>query len=93
MDREKVTIICRCNDVTLEDILKAIESGIDDFELLRKKLKIGFGPCQGRGCLVIAARLFARKTGRNLGEIISNYTFRPPLVPIPVKYFTRGGEK
>jgi len=56
-------------------------------------LKIGFGPCQGRGCLVIAARIFARKTGRNLGEILSNYAFRPPLVPIPVKYFTRGGEK
>jgi len=36
MDREKVVVVCRCNDVTLEEVLKAIESGVDDFELLRK---------------------------------------------------------
>jgi len=29
-------IVCRCNDVTADDIRKAIEMGIDDFELLRK---------------------------------------------------------
>jgi BFD-like [2Fe-2S] binding domain. len=42
MGREKTVIICRCNDVTLDDVLIAINEGIDDFELLRKYLKIGF---------------------------------------------------
>lgn len=96
---EKATIVCRCNDVTLEDINKAIEAGIDDFELLRKYLKIGFGPCQGRGCLLIAARIFARRIGKSLGDVLANYSVRPPIVPIPAKYFTtvnpsfQGGKK
>jgi bacterioferritin-associated ferredoxin len=96
---EKATIICRCNDVTLEDINKAIEAGIDDFELLRKYLKIGFGPCQGRGCLLIAARIFARRMSKSLGDILVNYSVRPPITPIPAKYFTtvslafQGGEE
>jgi len=85
---EKATIICRCNDVTLEDINKAIEAGIDDFELLRKYLKIGFGPCQGRGCLLIAARIFARRMSKSLGDVLVNYRVRPPIIPIPAKYFT-----
>jgi len=96
---EKATIICRCNDVTLEDINKAIEAGIDDFELLRKYLKIGFGPCQGRGCLLIAARIFARRMSKSLGDVLANYSVRPPITPIPAKYFTtvslafQGGEE
>ena len=96
---EKATIICRCNDVTLEDINKAIEAGIDDFELLRKYLKIGFGPCQGRGCLLIAARIFARRMSKSLGDVLVNYSVRPPITPIPAKYFTtvslafQGGEE
>jgi len=48
MDREKVVVVCRCNDVTLEEVLKAIESGVDDFELLRKKLKIRFRSMPGK---------------------------------------------
>lgn len=96
---EKATIVCRCNDVTLEDINKAIEAGIDDFELLRKYLKIGFGPCQGRGCLLIAARIFARRMSKSLGDVLVNYSVRPPITPIPAKYFTtvnpssQGGKK
>ncbi|MEM4913653.1 MAG: (2Fe-2S)-binding protein, partial [Desulfurococcaceae archaeon] len=37
----KPTIVCRCNDVTLEDVVSALKQGLDDFELLRKYLRIG----------------------------------------------------
>lgn len=83
-------IVCRCEDVTADDIREAIELGIDDFELLRRYLKIGFGPCQGRSCVAIAARIFAKATGRKIDEVLSNYRVRPPIVPVPAKYFTRG---
>ncbi len=88
--RREVTVVCRCNDVTREDILKAIEMGIDDFELLRKYLRLGFGPCQGRSCVMIAARIFARAKGKSVEEVLSNYRVRPPIVPVPAKYFARG---
>lgn len=93
MAGQERVIICRCNDVTLEELLKAVEIGIDDFELLRKKLKIGFGPCQGRGCIMIAARIFARRTNRELNNVLKNYRVRPPIVPVPLKYFTLKAEE
>lgn len=83
-------IVCRCNDVTADDIRKAIEMGIDDFELLRKYLRLGFGPCQGRSCIMIAARMFARATGRRLDDVLLNYKVRPPIVPISARYFVKG---
>ncbi|MCX8185005.1 MAG: (2Fe-2S)-binding protein [Sulfolobales archaeon] len=89
---DNVVIICRCNDVTVNDIKKAIEMGIDDFELLRKYLRLGFGPCQGRSCIVLAARIFARASGKKIDEVLSNYRVRPPIVPVSARYFTRGAE-
>lgn len=88
--KENTVIVCRCNDVTADDIKKAIESGIDDFELLRRYLRIGLGPCQGRSCIMIAARMFARATGKSLNEVLTDYKVRPPIVPLPAKYFLRG---
>lgn len=86
-------IICRCNDVTLEDVEKAIDAGIDDFELLRRYLRLGFGPCQGRSCLAIAARVFARKTGKKVDEVLSGWRVRPPIVPINISAFiSEGGD-
>jgi len=87
---KEVTIVCRCNDVTLDDVVKAIEAGIDDFELLRRYLRLGFGPCQGRSCIAIAARVFARATGKSLNEVLANYRVRPPIVPVSMKVLVRG---
>lgn len=90
--KKDVVIVCRCNDVTAEDVRKAVESGIDDFELLRRYLRIGLGPCQGRSCLLITARIFARATGKSLDDVLANYRVRPPVVPLPAKHFLRGVE-
>lgn len=91
--KRDVVIICRCNDVTLNDLMKAIEMGIDDFELLRRYLRLGFGPCQGRSCLMIAARIFARTSGKSLDEVLANYKVRPPIVPMPTRLVLRGVKK
>jgi bacterioferritin-associated ferredoxin len=90
LGEKKPIIICRCNDVTIEDIINAVETGIDHFEVLRKYLKIGFGPCQGRSCLLLAARIFAKLTGRRIEEVISEYRVRPPIVPIPARVLLAG---
>jgi len=90
MGEKAPIIVCRCNDVTLSDIISAVESGIDDFEVLRKYLKLGFGPCQGRSCLLIAARIFAKFSKKKLEEVLSEYKVRPPIVPIPVRVLLAG---
>ncbi len=90
MDPRKV-IVCRCEDVTLADVIKAIEEGYTDLESLKRKLRIGMGPCQGCHCLLIAARVLRRMTGKNYDEMLFPRQ-RPPLVPVPMKYFLGGEE-
>jgi NAD(P)H-nitrite reductase large subunit len=77
-------IVCRCNDVTLEEVESAIDSGITDFELLRKHLRIGMGVCQGRTCLLLVRQILARKTGKPIEEIKIPRT-RAPLMPLPLQ--------
>ncbi len=43
-------IICRCEDVTLQDIHNLMDKGYTSFEELKRLLRIGMGPCQGNTC-------------------------------------------
>ena len=80
---KKKTIVCRCEDLTLDEVEKAIDIGYTDLEELRKKLRIGMGPCQGRVCLPIVMKILERKTGKKIPKT-SLPTARPPIVPVPL---------
>ena len=80
----KKTIICRCEDVTEEDVLQAIDEGFEDIEELRKRLRLGMGPCQGRTCIPLVIRILAKKTGKKV-EDIPLPTSRPPIVPVTLE--------
>jgi NAD(P)H-nitrite reductase large subunit len=77
----KRSIVCRCEDIREEDVIHAIEEGYTDIEELRKKLRIGMGPCQGRVCIQLVTRILERKTGKKIAQI-QLPTVRPPLVPV-----------
>jgi NAD(P)H-nitrite reductase large subunit len=77
----KRSIVCRCEDISEEDVLSAIDEGYTDIEELRKKLRIGMGPCQGRVCIQLVARILEKKTGKKVATIPLP-TVRPPLVPV-----------
>jgi NAD(P)H-nitrite reductase large subunit len=79
----KRSIVCRCEDISEEDVIHAIDEGYTDIEELRKKLRIGMGPCQGRVCIQIVARILEKKTGKKV-SLIPLPTVRPPLVPVPL---------
>ncbi|NPA97071.1 MAG: (2Fe-2S)-binding protein [Crenarchaeota archaeon] len=80
--KEHPAIVCRCNDVTVEDVERAIEEGCRDIECLRKVLRVGMGPCQGRTCIPILARILARKLGKKVSEI-EIPVVRAPIIPLP----------
>ncbi len=84
-------IICRCNDVTVEDVERLIEQGCTDLECLRKTLRIGMGPCQGRTCIPLLMRILARKLGKRVDELPLPVT-RAPIIPIPVDVFLKSIE-
>jgi NAD(P)H-nitrite reductase large subunit len=77
----KRSIVCRCEDISEEDVIRAIQEGYTDIEELRKKLRIGMGPCQGRVCIQLVIRILERKTGKKMAQI-QLPTIRPPLIPV-----------
>lgn len=49
MDKTKV-MLCRCEDVSLEDVHRVLEAGYTTFEDLKRLLRVGMGPCQANTC-------------------------------------------
>ena len=85
-------IVCRCNDVTVEEVEALIDSGITDIEELKRLLRIGMGPCQGRTCIPIVLGILARKTGRKPEEIPLPKA-RVPIRPVRVEVIVGGADE
>lgn len=88
MDKKNV-IICRCEDVTYEDIIKAYNEGYRDIESLRRHLKVGTGPCQGKTCIPLLQRILFELNK----EFPRNVTVRPPETPVPFGIFLKEEKK
>ena len=78
---DKVNVICRCEEIQIEEIREWIKRGYTDFETLKRILRVGMGPCQGRGCRDIILREIANATGKPISELDPG-TIRPPVKPI-----------
>ena len=79
----KANVICRCEEIEIDEIRKWIAAGYTEFDELKRMLRVGMGPCQGRGCRVIILRELAKATGRNVADIAPG-TIRPPVKPIKI---------
>ncbi|HEY3425240.1 MAG TPA: (2Fe-2S)-binding protein, partial [Negativicutes bacterium] len=42
------TIICRCEDLTVDEIRTLIANGSHTIEEIKRSCRCGMGPCQGR---------------------------------------------
>jgi NAD(P)H-nitrite reductase large subunit len=82
-------ILCRCEDVTAADVARAVATGFDDLEEVKRYTGFGTGPCQGKECLAAVAQALCRATGRPPAEM-APFTSRPPLAPTELKFFAAG---
>ncbi|MCD6171929.1 MAG: (2Fe-2S)-binding protein [Thermoplasmata archaeon] len=86
-------IVCRCEDITEEDIINTIRKyNVQTLVELKQLLRLGMGPCQGRTCLPIAARILAKETGKSVEEIMAPMA-RPPVIPTPLWLVSEDDEK
>jgi bacterioferritin-associated ferredoxin len=85
-------IVCRCEDVTLSDIDRAVATGFVDLEEIKRYTGFGTGPCQGKECLRAVAKALAHATGRDPAQIAA-FTSRPPLAPTPLRLLADRGAK
>jgi NADPH-dependent 2,4-dienoyl-CoA reductase/sulfur reductase-like enzyme/bacterioferritin-associated ferredoxin len=72
------TIICRCEDVRMADIRKAIADGFVTPGALRRACRCGLGNCQGRICSPILRDILAAETKSEPGRIHAP-SVRPPI--------------
>jgi sarcosine oxidase subunit alpha len=74
--------ICKCMDVTRNEIQASIAEGYDQIETLKRFTSMGMGRCQGKTCYEAGARL-AALDGREEVEGGMPTTMRPPFAPVP----------
>ena len=72
------TILCRCEDVRMADIRKALAHGFVTPGALRKACRCGLGNCQGRICSPILRDILAAEAKTEPVELVAP-SVRPPI--------------
>ncbi|GGA99445.1 (2Fe-2S)-binding protein [Brucella endophytica] len=75
------TIVCRCEEVTAQDIRDSVAVGATGPNQLKAYRRTGMGPCQGRLCGLTVTELMAEARGKTPEEI-GYYRLRAPVKPI-----------
>jgi bacterioferritin-associated ferredoxin len=75
------TIVCRCEEVTAQEILDSVKIGATGPNQLKAYRRTGMGPCQGRLCGLTVTELMAEARGKTPQEI-GHYRLRAPVKPI-----------
>ena len=75
------TIVCRCEEVTAQQVREAAGIGCKGPNQLKAFLRCGMGPCQGRLCGLSVGELLAQETGQSM-QAVGYYTLRFPTKPL-----------
>lgn len=78
------TVICRCESVSLNDVLvTAREWNCNDVNRIKALTRAGMGRCQGRYCAATLAAVLATESKQKLSEI-SEHRAQAPVFPLPL---------
>jgi len=78
------TIVCRCEDISLGEIKKAIADGASNVNQIKAWTRSGMGPCQGRMCGHTILQVLADT--QNVDPNAAGYfKLRPPVEPVPIE--------
>lgn len=75
------TIVCRCEEVTVGEIRKAIRQGALDVTGVKRRTRAGMGLCQGRTCEKIVMQILVQELGKPIDKL-EPATARPPVQPV-----------
>lgn len=84
-------LVCRCEDVTLEDLRQAFAAGFRDLESLKRYTGFSTGFCQGKCCKAHAARFLAALKGGD-DTVADPPRTRPLLHPTEIACFAAAAE-
>lgn len=84
--------VCRCEDVTLDELYYWIHRGFTTFEGLKRQLRIGMGPCQGQICGEVIRRELANFLKKHPADI-NTHTTRPLTMGVPLEAIAKAGDQ
>lgn len=85
-------VICRCEDVTVEEIRALIAEGYATMDEIKRITRCGMGPCQGQTCRQLVLAEIARATGKSMASVAPP-RFRPPTKPIRLRGAIEGDRR
>jgi bacterioferritin-associated ferredoxin len=74
------TIVCHCEDISLEELYSALEQGYTEIESIKRFTGIGTGKCQGKCCVIQTLRELDGEKGKTA---VSGGRDRGPGSPLP----------
>lgn len=85
-DCDEKVYICRCEEVSKEEIEKAIEEGASTLAGIKRRTHAGMGLCQGRTCRKLISNML---TGEKEPAQILPPTSRPPVRTVRIGEFVQ----
>jgi NADPH-dependent 2,4-dienoyl-CoA reductase/sulfur reductase-like enzyme len=82
------TVICRCEEVTLDQIELALAEKMASAGTIKRRTRLGMGRCQGRYCAPVLEALLAERLGKERGEF-TGFAPRVPVKPVPIGELAR----
>ena len=82
------SIVCRCEDVTAEEIAAALDNGADTLKQIKFNTRISMGPCQGKTCISLVMKELSAKTKTPVNDLQAP-TYRQPIRPIKIGAFLK----
>ena len=77
------TVLCRCENIKIKDVRKAVGEGVREVNELKIVTRCGMGPCQGRMCAPAMAEIIGAELALSPDQV-GVLKIRPPLKPIPL---------
>ncbi|HWO78507.1 MAG TPA: (2Fe-2S)-binding protein [Bacillus sp. (in: firmicutes)] len=86
---EKTIVICRCEEISYEEIEEVIEHGARSHDDIKRLTRCGMGPCQGKICFSLVASIIHKKTKIPFSTIPLP-RMRMPISPIKIETLSTG---
>ena len=76
-----VALVCRCEEILLEEVFAAIAAGAQTVDDIKRRTRAGMGTCQGIFCVPVIAAIVAQATALPIDRVAGT-TARPPVRPV-----------
>ncbi len=81
MEFDDDMLVCRCEEVSVADVKRAIAEGARDVTGVKRRVRAGMGLCQGRTCEKLVQQILCAELGVSVAQTGSS-SARPPIRPV-----------